>query len=78
MLLPSSRGGTRETPTALQDPQLRATGAVVATLIAHRRSWVRRHTESVALDENGELRREVTVEFELPRSPGPWRPPGHP
>src|SRR5436309_453346 len=78
MLLPSSRGGTRETPTALQDPQLRATGAVVATLIAHRRSWVRRHTESVALDALGELRREVTVEFELPAIAWAMAPAGAP
>jgi hypothetical protein len=57
--------GKREAPDALDDPQLRATGALVATLSARRDDWVS-HTESVAVRGVGEARRRVAVEFELP------------
>ena len=43
-----------------------ATGAVVATLLARRRDWVRSHDESVELRGDGTSRRRVSVEFELP------------
>ena len=43
-----------------------AAGAVVSTLRANRRDWVRRHAESLEMRDDGSVRRRVTVEFELP------------
>jgi hypothetical protein len=48
------------------NPPTLATGAMVATLLANRRDWVRRHAESVELRGDGPARRRVAVEFELP------------
>jgi hypothetical protein len=57
---------TRGAPAALEDPRLRATGALVATLFAQRQDWVLGHAESVELRDVNEVRRRVAVEFELP------------
>jgi hypothetical protein len=43
-----------------------ATGAVVATLRAHREDWVLSHDESIELRDDGSVRRRVSVQFELP------------
>lgn len=59
-------GGETDAPATLQDPLWLATGAMAATLLAHRADWVLRHAESIELGGGGRVRRRVSVEFELP------------
>lgn len=58
--------GEIDAPEVLEDPRTLATGAVVATLLAHR-DWVRGHDERVEIFSERDARRQVTVDFELPR-----------
>jgi hypothetical protein len=51
---------------SIVNPPTLAAGAVVSTLRANRREWVRRHAESLEMRDDGTVRRRVTVEFELP------------
>ena len=66
MLLPQRDGGV-DAPAFLADRGLLAAGALVATLVSHRRDWVDRHIEAIRLLASNRARREVTVAFKLPR-----------
>ncbi|MEA2375915.1 MAG: hypothetical protein QOD53_2378 [Thermoleophilaceae bacterium] len=59
-------GGEIDAPATLEDPLWLATGAMVATLLAHRGEWVHRHDETIELRGHEGVRRRVSAEFQLP------------
>src|SRR5437868_931521 len=77
-MLLSSRDGGADAPIALAERRLLAAGAVVATLVAHRRDWVRRHVETVEVLGSERARHEVAITFELPRIAWAMAPEGTP